>query len=459
MTGLVLLLMAIDWPQFRGPNGSGVGAEKNLPVEFGPEKNVVWKTELPAGHSSPSLAGEYIFVTAVEGQKIYTIGLNRKTGRIAWKREAPRPRMESMSQVNSPASPSPVSDGRMVYSFFGDFGLLAYGVDGEEKWRMPLGPFNNANGHGSSPVLVGDLLVLICDQDTDSYLLAVDKTTGKVRWKIPRPEVTRGYATPAVYTGKDGRKELLVPGAYQLISYDAETGAKLWWVNGMAWQMKGVPVMDGETIYISGWEIGGDFDATPNVPEWPEIAAQYDTDKDGMLSPREAPPMLRNWYRWSDLDADGKIDARDWAFYKLQRGSRNNICAIRPKGRGDQTGNVVWRYYKSLPYVPAPLIYNGVLYMVKDGGVLTAFDPADGSVSKQARLAGAMEQYWASPVASDGKVYLTSQACKVSVLRAGAKWDVMRVNDLEDECYATPAIADGGLYIRTRNWLYFFRKQ
>ncbi len=226
---------AEDWPQFRGPAGMGVSADKKLPTEFGPNKNVIWKTELPAGHSSPILVGPRIFLTAYQGDTLYTISLDRQTGKILWRREAPRPRKETMQQTNGPASPSPVSDGRNVYVFFGDFGVICYGVDGDERWKAPLGPFNNANGHGSSPIVADDMLILICDQDTDSYLLALDKNTGKQRWRVNRPEVTRGYATPAVYRPATGPAELIVPGAYELIAYNLANGEKLWWVRA-AWR-------------------------------------------------------------------------------------------------------------------------------------------------------------------------------------------------------------------------------
>jgi hypothetical protein len=451
------VLALAQWPQFRGPNGSGVAEEKNLPVDLNPARNVVWRTALPPGHSSPVLARGRIFLTAVESERLWTIALDRQTGGLLWKREAPRPRREPMQQINSPASPTPATDGESVFVFFGDFGLLAYDRNGKELWRLPLGPFNNANGHGSSPIVVDDMVVLICDQDTGSYLLAVDKQSGKVKWKTARPEVTRGYATPAVYQREGQGKELLAPGSYQLISYDAATGEKLWWVNGMAWQMKGVPVTDGEVIYINGWEIGGDFESAPSLPEWEDVLRKHDLDQDGVLSPQETPALFRQWYRWGDLDMDGRIDARDWNFFRLQRSSRNNLCAVRPNGRGDQTSNVLWRYSKSLPYVPSPLLYRGVLYLVKDGGIVTSLDPRNGSAKKVARLPGAMEQYWASPVAGGGKIYTVSQACKVSVIEAGPKWELLRVNDLEDECFATPVIADGGLYVRSRQWLYFFR--
>jgi hypothetical protein len=128
-----------------------------------------------------------------------------------------------------------VTDGQNVYVFFGDFGLLSYGPDGNERWRVPLGPFNNANGHGSSPILADGKLVLICDQDTGSYLIALDPQTGKAIWKTARPEYTRGYATPAVYRPRNAPAELIVPGSFEVASYGLETGEKLWWVRGMAW--------------------------------------------------------------------------------------------------------------------------------------------------------------------------------------------------------------------------------
>ena len=278
---------AADWPQFRGPNGLGVSADKNLPVQFGPQKNVVWKTELPPGHSSPILAGPRIFVTAYEGQKLFTFALDRSTGKILWKREAPRPRREFMQSTNSPASGSPVSDGRNVYVFFGDFGILCYGVDGEDRWRVPLGPFNNANGHGASPVLIDDLLILICDQDSDSYVLALDKVTGQVRYRIERPEVTRGYSIPAVYRSKSGPAELIIPGSYQVVAYNLATGEKLWWVRGMSWQQKSAAVVDGDIVYVCGWESGGDSATPAESPTWEEALARYDTDHDGKLTPTE----------------------------------------------------------------------------------------------------------------------------------------------------------------------------
>ena len=195
-----VLALGSEWPQFRGPNASGVSDEAKLPVEFGPDRNVVWKTAVPPGHSSPSVAGDKIFLTAVENEKLFTIGLDRATGRILWRREAPRPRKQIIERpANGPVSATPATDGQNVYAFFADFGLLAYGPDGNELWRIPLGPFNNPFGHGASPILAGDTLLMNCDQDADSFLLAVDKKNGRVLWRTERPHAQRGYATPVLY--------------------------------------------------------------------------------------------------------------------------------------------------------------------------------------------------------------------------------------------------------------------
>src|SRR5262249_43277012 len=156
-----LLVSAADWPQFRGPNASGVAEERGLPIEFGPFKNIVWKTSLPAGHSSPVLAGQRIFLTAYEGDSLLTICLDRASGKIQWRREVKAARKEKLHKLNDRASPTPASDGKNVYAFFGDFGLVSYGPNGNERWRLPLGPFTNLHGMAASPVLADGKLLLV----------------------------------------------------------------------------------------------------------------------------------------------------------------------------------------------------------------------------------------------------------------------------------------------------------
>lgn len=473
--GILPILHAADWPQLRGPQGGGVSASARLPAEFGPTKNVVWKVKLPAGHSSPVISGDRIFLTGAEGGnkadagrdkivdkggKLFTICVDRKTGKVLWMQQAPRPREERYQPTNSAASPSPVTDGKNVYVFFGDFGLIAYSFDGAERWRHPLGPFHNVNGHGSSPIVYGKMVLLVCDQDSDSFLIALDKDTGKVIYKVERPEVTRGYVTPMVYRPAQGRAELIVPGAYQLASYDVETGRKLWWIHGLSWQPKSMPVFYDGLIYAHWWESGGEAETTPETPTYAEMLAKHDADKDGRISKEEYArndERLRRGFENIDLALDGFIDERDWENNRARRASRNSLLAVRPGGRGDVTAtHIQWRMQKFLPNCPTPLIYDGVMYLVKDGGIVTTLNPKTGEIYKQGRLTGALDTYYSSPVGGAGLVFMSSQQGKVSVLKAGAQWELIAQADLEDEIYATPALVDNRIYLRTRNTLYCF---
>jgi outer membrane protein assembly factor BamB len=458
-------LQAGEWPQFRGPQGLGIAQGRTLPAEFSLEKNLLWQTPVPRGFSSPVLTEDRIFLTAYEGEKgnevLLTICINRADGKVLWRREAPRPRQEPYNPIHGPASTSPVTDGENVYVFFGDFGLLSYDSEGNERWRVALGPFANRNGHGSSPIVVDNLLILICDQDTDSYILALNKNDGSVRWKIDRPGITRGYATPAILRPKNGPAEVIAPGAYFLVSHSLETGEALWRVGKMPWQVRGVPVIDGDTIYFNAWESGGGT-SSDEIPSFEDVLKNHDADRDGKISPAEHPNPRMNKLgpTWEDFDLndDGFFDARDWVFYRGRLTSESSMSAIRPNGaRGDLTdSHVLWRYYKSLPNSATPLLYEGVLYLVKDGGILTTLDPKTGNVLKQDRLPDALEKYWASPVAGDGKIYMTDEACKISVLKPGGQWEVLATNDLPGECSATPAIADGHLFLRTSEAVYAF---
>ncbi len=473
---LVLLLNALpaaDWSQFRGSNGTGVGDATALPSAIGPTQNVAWKAELPPGHSSPIVSGNLIFLTAAEGgsrvdagrQKVVdeggrliTIALDRATGKVLWRQPAPRPRLERYQPTNSPASPTPASDGENVYVFFGDYGLISYTHSGKERWKVPLGPFNNVNGHGSSPIVFGDLVVLVCDQDTGSYMIAVDKKTGRTKWKTARPEVTRSYVTPAVYQPASGPAELIVPGAFQVISYYAATGEKAWWVRGFSWQPKSVPVVDGDRIYVHSWEGGGEAETPTETPDFAATLKVYDANKDGKLAEAEADPRIQKTFYTLDLDSSGALDEGEWNYYRAKRASRNTLHAIRGGGKGDVTqSHVEWSMMKFLPNCPSPLLYQGVLYLIKDGGILTAVDPKTGKILKQGRLPGAVDTYYASPVAAAGKLFFASQQGKFTVVEAGAEWNVLSTQDFEEEIFATPAIAGNNIYVRTRSALYCFR--
>lgn len=473
MTKLFLALLLAtfvsgeEWSQFRGPNGTGVSATTGLPDAFGPSKNVIWKTALPAGHSSPVLTDDRLFVTAHTTDKLLVICLDRKTGKILWQREAPRAQQGRLQNVNGPASPSPVTDGSNVYVFFQDFGMLSYDRDGKERWKLPLGPFNMFYGFGASPILVDDKVILPVDQDyPTSYLIAVDKNSGKVRWKIERPIVISGYSTPIVYQPKQGPKQIVVPESFQLSAYSVADGKRVWWVRGLACEMKSIASQDGEYLYINGWGFPQNQPGrqVPTIP-FEEALARYDKDKDRHITKAEATgtelmdKMVNGAFEAFDMNRDEKLDAKDWEVFRAMMASENGLLAIKMGGEGDQTATAIrWRYQKPVPQVPSTLLYKGVLYMINDSGILISFNPATGEVIKQGRLHGAIDKYFSSPVAADDKVFLIGQGGQVSVLKAAGDWEVLAVNELDDECFATPAIADGRIYIRTRSALYAFGK-
>lgn len=447
-----------EWRQFRGPNGSGVAPETGLPVSFGAGQNLVWRTALAPGYSSPVVTRDRVFVTAHEGPTLFTICLDRDSGKVLWRRESPKHLAEKPKGPNSPVSPSPATDGRNVYVLFDVFGLISYGPDGEERWRLPLAPFNTPYGFGSSPVLEGDTLLLLADQDSGSYLLAVHKDTGKTIWRRERPEATHGFPSPVVYRPAGGAAQIIVSGAFQVAGYSLANGEKLWWVNGLGWQAKSMPVIGDGVVYVHSWMASMTELGTQPAPPWLELLAKHDADKDGKLSPEETPdPEIKKLWFLFDLDKDNFLTDYDWSFHRARHAAQNGLYAIRPGGRGDLTAShVLWRYDKSLPNIPSPLLYQGVLYVLREGGILTSLDPASGRVLKQGRVEGAVGAYFASPVAADGKLYLVSKDGKAAVVKAAGEWDVLKVNDLAEETWATPAIADGRIYLRTQQALYCF---
>jgi outer membrane protein assembly factor BamB len=394
-------------------------------------------------------------VTGFENENLLTICLDRVRGAVLWRHAVDRKRSSQYHPMNGPASPTPVSDGKNVYVFFGDFGLIALGLDGQERWKLPMGPFDNGNGVGSSPVLAGDKLLMLCDQDVGSFFIAVDKNTGEQKWRVERPEYTRGFSTPILYRPNGGALQVIVTGSVQLTAYDVETGQQVWWVRGLPWQMKSTPVMDSGNIYIHGVAGEGQLE---QVPPFEQMLAKLDANGDGKLSKAESrDPLIQKWWAVMDVDRDGQLDARDWKIFRDREVSRNAVFSFRLGGRGDMTqASLRWSYDKAVPAVPSPLLYQKVLYILKEGGILTTLDPSTGNVFKQSRLAGALGEYFASPVAADNKVFTLSHEGKLAILRPGAQWEILTVNDLREECWSTPAISDHCLFIRTSRAIYCF---
>jgi outer membrane protein assembly factor BamB len=469
----VLAVSASDWPRFRGPNGSGVNETAGLPTEFGPSKNLVWRTPLPNGYSSPILVGDRIYLTGYEGEKrvtkkgyvvhdhekLLTFALDRTTGKILWRREAPLERTETLDVRNSPASPTPVSDGKNLFVFFGDYGLVSYGVDGNERWRAPMGPFSNVYGIGVSPVLVDDKIILVIDQSGGSYIAAFGQSDGKQRWKVARPEALSGHSTPSIMRDANGKSLIVAPASFRMDVYSADTGEIVWFMHGLASEMKSVPIIDGDTIYINGYNTPeNDPGRQVAVAPFEEVLKKYDANHDGKISIDEAPDQrTKTYFSYMDLDGDGGLDAYEWKMFAASMAAENSLMAVKAQGKGDMTGTAVkWKYGRAIPQLPSLVVYRGVVYMINDGGVLTTLNAQTGEVLKQARLRNVSDKYFASPVAADGKVYIAANSGVVSVLKAGGDQEVLAANNLDEDIHATPAIADGRIFIRTVAALYCF---
>ena len=289
------------------------------------------------------------------------------------------------SRLNGPAAPTPVTDGENVYVFFADFGLTAYDLDGNTLWEVPLGPFRSEHGMVSSPVLADGKVFVVADLMNDSFAAAFDTATGKTLWKVDRPNTLGGYATPVVYQPEAGPVELIVPGPFELVSYDADTGEKLWWMTRLAHQPKSFPIIHGDTLYVNVLGLLGTY------PPYDKMLERFDQNADGAITQDELDN--RGWvgrnFTGFDLNRNDRLDEEEWS--KVV-GAESALWAVRLGGRGDVTDtHVLWNHKKSLPNVPAPVIYKDVLYLVRSGGILTALDPETGQVLKRGRLKGAID--------------------------------------------------------------------
>ena len=441
---------------FRSNGGVPAGDRVPLPGDLSDGQTLVWKADLPAGHSTPCVTADRIFVSVFE-KKLATVALDRKTGTRLWKRVVKIEGIEPTHSMGSPASSSPASDGERVYVFFGSYGLVCYDLEGKLIWDKRMGPFQDDFGASSSPVLAGDKVILNEDHDTGSFLIALDKLSGKTVWETPRSGHTRSYSTPVVWKS-EGRETLLVAGALQLTAYDAQKGKRLWWINGLARIVNPTPVLGEDQLFVASWSPGGDTNSRISMEGWSTANRRWDTDGNQILAGEELPEgEVKGRLSIIDLDLDGGVNQVEWERYaRVFKLARNSILAIRPGGQGDLTGtNVLWSYLRGVPYVTSPVLYRQVVYMVKNGGIVTSLDAESGKLLKQGRLTG-LGNYFASPVAGDGKVYLASESGVITVLKAGVEWEISSSHDLDERIMASPVIADGRIYVRTEEALYSY---
>jgi outer membrane protein assembly factor BamB len=413
-----------NWPQWRGPDGSGVSAEKGLPEEWGEAKNVRWKTPLPGkGHSSPVVWGKRVFVTtAIEGPVVpgakaaehkmggqvwrhpdsvgadrrhtfKVIALDRDTGRVVWEQTAwEGTPYDDRHRKSSYAASTPATDGKMVFAYFGAEGLYAYDVSGKPAWKFMPGKLGTVGmGAATSPVLFQNLVIMQADEEAgdNSFIVGLDKKTGREVWRTPR-KVQVSWSTPLlVNTGK--RVELITSGTESVISYDPATGKELWRSMGL------------------------ESNAIPS----PVATAAHDMVVVSTGFPAKLAYAVR-------LGASGELKDAD----------------------------IVWRYTKGTAYVPSPILYGDFIYLLTDKGVMTCLDARTGEVKYEGGRVPVPATFTASPVAFDGKILLTSEDGDTFVIRAGPRHEVLRTNSIGEPVYASPAVAGGKIFIRAEKNLY-----
>jgi outer membrane protein assembly factor BamB len=371
----VAICAAENWPQFRGPRGDGTSSES-----FSGPLRQHWKVQLPGpGHSSPVVWGDRIFLTAFEREtsilrrlagtqgRLLVLCLNRKGGRLEWQREVPADDIEKTTSVNKPASPTPATDGTRVYTYFGSVGLAAFNMDGKPAWTRKIGPFPHHMGTGSSPILAGDRIILNVEGDGPSFLYSIDKSTGRVAWRVPRKTRQAAYSTPVLWD-----RTIAVAGYQSVMAYSLYDGHHLWTASGLA-------------DYV--------------VPT-PIVAA-------GLL-----------------------LATTDRA-----------VLALR------HTGEIAWQGSRGGAYVASPIHAAGKMITVNQNCVVSTLDAQNGRVLSQQRLPTTGECF-ASPVAASAAIYAATTAGELFTL------GTLQKLELHDRIMASPAIANGVMYVRSDSHLY-----
>ncbi len=418
----ILLIASVanaeNWPAWRGPYGDSRSSEQGLPLIWGEDTAIAWKTPLPGpGNSTPAIWDNAVFVTCQSEDKLLLLRLDKRSGKIVWtrqvgfgatRREADRGD-QKFHRLQNLASPSPTTDGEVVIAHFGNGDLAAYDFDGKLLWKRNLqddhGKYTIWWGHANSPVLHGDLVISVCMQDSmaglqekpaTSYLVANEKKTGRLKWKTPRmtganAEEGDSYTTPVFHKTGD-QVEMIVMGGNQLDAYDPSTGKQLWKLPGL---------IGGRTI-TGPTAVGGYVFATRGM-------------KGAMVA------------------------------LKLKAGRKGELS------RKD----LAWRYNQGTADSCSPVVWSDLLFMISDDGIARCFDGRLGKLHWKKRLKG---KYKTTPLAAEGRIYFLNQEGLCTVVSASSRYDRLAENQLDDTTLASPAVSGGHLFIRGHKALYSVRR-
>jgi outer membrane protein assembly factor BamB len=472
----------IRWNQFRGPNGQGVVEESSIPVHFGPEKNVLWRTAIPAGHSSPVIWNNRIFLTAIEPaneNELFTLCIDRQDGKILWRRIVQAETEGRFHHFNSPASSTPTADEKNVYVYFGTYGLICYDHAGNHLWQRKIDTPKSKYGMATSPILYDDKVIMVLDgDDGSSRILAVNCNTGETVWEQPRSLFKAGWSTPIIW--RHGQvEELVVLGSERLTSYDPSNGAEIWWAGGFPPETIGVPVTGDGLLFASAAALGGRGDERLDAAgTWKITIDEFDRNHDNQIQreemtegfafiqrpelPKDNPGYglpVRNMdtlLRIFDHDKNRIISEDEWmqTMSGFAATSHPNLMAIRPGATKDaRQSHVVWEIQHGIPETPSLLYCREKLYLLRDGGLLTCLEAATGKELFRERI-GASGQYTASPIAAGDKIIAASVQGVVTVIQVDEKLNVLARNNFKEKIFATPAIAENKIYLRTAGHLY-----
>lgn len=463
------------WPQFRGQSGNAIAHGESIPLNFGPNQDVRWRTALPTGHSSPIVWDDRIFLTGHEGTTLKMICLDSASGRILWVRERKVAEIKTYIHLaGNPANPTPATDGTRVVFVFDDYGVIVTDLNGSLLWEKELPSTNNEYSYGASPVLDSGAIYLNRDGSENSCLLCLDSSTGDERWKAARPNADPSFCTPYLFD-QNGTQLVLAGGTGELTAYHARTGASVWHATGFPVFLCPSPVAAEDTIFFGGWttahvagrtRVESAFEEDAGVPEAAMQDAStfikhFDGNNDGRLSPEEFPRgRAHDSFPFADKNNDKFVDLAEWApIYDDKPGlpGRNVLLGIAGGGSGDVTqSHVRWEATKGLPYVASPLAYRGHVYLVASGGIITCLDAKSGPAHMEQKRLGVGGEYYASPVAVGDNVLLCAQRGAIFIVKADDQMEIVHRTDLGECIFATPAVAGNTLFIRSENYLWAF---
>lgn len=465
-----------DWPQFRGVNSSGHGSG-SPPIEFRPGQNELWQTDLGPGHSSPCIAGDRIFVTThdAETQTVSVVCLDRRSGSIQWKRDVKVPVLEKGHPSFNPASSSPCCDDECVVAYFGSYGLVCYDHLGNRLWERELPLAMSYGGNATSPMIVENRVILYRATYGDHYLLCLDKRSGEQQWRVDQEEkFTPEMACTACPIVAGDR--LICHSARSVQAFEIATGKRAW-IAKCATTATSTPILAGNEVIVASWNKLGEPDLRPPFPSWQELLKQHDQDGDESISRDEFPKLwifhrpegmeaAQNGapvsWKYANKNGDQKLDREEWQrtiaeLDKFRAGYETHGLIAIPV---DSDGFVAAEQVRSLltvgiPEVPSPVAVGERVYLVKNGGLLTCVDAKSGERVSRTRTRGSGTHY-ASPLVADNRLYTFAGDGRISVLELGDAPRILAVNEMNEGVFATPAIVDGVIYVRTHSKLFAF---